>query len=77
MGVYVIYLADTIILTRQVYPDGWREIQNKYPDFKSSLGPWSKEDVKDYIKNEYSDEWPKLKNKVIEFLNNDALDCVL
>ena len=58
---HLIFLrAGAVLLSRKPYAD-WREIQDEWDDYMTSLGPWTEEDVVDFFQQQYGlDErrWP-------------------
>lgn len=55
--VYLIYLRpDRMLLSRKRYSD-WREIQDEYESYMTSVGPFSVEELSSFLSEEYgSDE---------------------
>ncbi|MES2675939.1 MAG: hypothetical protein V4660_17005 [Pseudomonadota bacterium] len=52
--IYIIYTSSNVFLSKKKYLS-WYEIQEEYSDYVASLGPWSAEEVIDFLKEEYSD----------------------
>lgn len=44
MQIQIIYTQTGVLLSKHPYPS-WREIQNQYTDYMTSLGPWDAEMV--------------------------------
>lgn len=42
----------------------WREIQDAYAGYVSSLGPWSEEDAIGYLQDEYPNLWPNAEEQI-------------
>ncbi len=57
MQLYVIYTEEGMFLSKDAY-SSWREIQNEYPGYKTSLGPWEAEAVIDFLAADYSTIFP-------------------
>lgn len=55
MLLYIIYIETDILLSKRQY-GSWREIQDEYQNYKASLGPWSVQEVIEFL----SDEYPKI-----------------
>lgn len=67
--VYYIILEDCVLLSKKRYND-WHEIQDEYYDkFKTSIGPWTYEDLITYFEDDFGDDnkWPLKKENIIDF----------
>jgi len=53
MQLHVIYTEDSMFLSKHAY-SSWREIQDEYPGYKASLGPWDAEAMTDFLAADYS-----------------------
>ena len=69
MTLHVIYTGHGIYLSKQIY-SSWKEIQEEYCDYKTSLGPWSPEEVIEYLNDEYSDLTPSAEQQVSMFIQS-------
>ncbi|HWS25312.1 MAG TPA: DUF523 domain-containing protein [Xanthomonadales bacterium] len=67
-GVVIIHTAHGMYLSRSCKLS-WRDFQELWPDFQTSLGPWSVEAVIDYLDEEHPDLWPPAEQQV------RALEC--
>lgn len=71
---HLVYLrSGAVLLSRKPYAD-WREIQDEWDDYMTSLGPWTVEDVVDFFQQQYgSDErrWPFSAAEVEAFAQSD------
>jgi hypothetical protein len=57
--VYLIYLRpDRMLLSRKRYSD-WREIQDEYENYMTSVGPFSVEEVLNFLSEQYAGEEEK------------------
>ena len=70
VDVHLIFLrSERIILLKR--PDlDWRQLQNKYDDYMTSLGPWSQSQIADYFAEDYTSDderWPISKKELEEF----------
>lgn len=61
--IHVIYTHTEVLLSRHPYAS-WREIQNQYPDYITSLGPWDDQAVIEYLIDEYPELSPHPKEQV-------------
>jgi len=69
MNITIIYLETEILLSKEAYKS-WREIQDLYENYKTSLGPWSKDDVIDYLNDEYNSLDPSAKTQIDNLANS-------
>lgn len=54
---HIIYTDRDMLLSRQAFAS-WRDIQDAYTGYQSSLGPWSAEEVIEYLQQEYPELEP-------------------
>lgn len=52
MKLTIVYLKDRMLITKQASRD-WRELQDEYRDFTTSLGPWDEAEVIAFLAAEY------------------------
>ncbi len=69
MRLHIIYTETEMLLSKE-YFSSWREIQNRYTDYKASLGPWEHEHVIEYLDSEYSDLAPASVEQVQALLDS-------
>lgn len=73
---HLIYLrSGAVLLSRKPYAD-WREIQDEWDDYMTSLGPWTEEDVVDFFQQQYGlDEarWPFTAEAVAAFAASERV----
>ena len=63
-----------MILSRKRYAD-WREIQAEHEDYMTSLGPFSEEELLDFLAEEYGGDearWGFSRSRIREFMRSDA-----
>lgn len=72
MQLTLIYTESNFLLSKKQYLS-WREVQDDYPDYKTSLGPWSVDEVVEYLAEEY----PKLNPSADEQVNNFLADAAI
>jgi len=73
--VYYIILEDCVLLSKKKYND-WREIQVEYYDkFKTSIGPWTYEELISYFEEDFGAEnkWPFKKENIIDFFEGTEI----
>jgi hypothetical protein len=76
MELHIIYTETEMLLSKERF-GSWREIQDLYADFKTSLGPWEHEAVVEYLASEYSGLVPPAASQVEALLGAKAPTCVL
>ena len=76
MQIQIIYTHADMLLSKGSYPS-WRDIQNEYPDYVSSLGPWDEDTVIDYLADEYPDLSPHPEEQVRALLEDTEKTRVL
>jgi len=76
MELHIIYTEEEIILSKERFVS-WREIQDRYADYKVSLGPWDHESVIEYLVDEYSKLAPSAAEQVTSLLESEAATCKL
>ena len=69
MNLHIIYTESEMLLSKKQY-ESWREIQDEYPDFKTSLGPWTTEETEEYLTDEYSKIYPPAAEQVRSFIKS-------
>lgn len=73
---HIVYSGNEIFLSKTQY-ESWREIQDAYESYKTSLGPWSAIEVVEYLSAEYTTLQPIAKEQVRHFLASDSDVCQL
>ncbi len=71
----IFFRAGAVLLSRKPYAD-WREIQDEWDDYMTSLGPWTVEDVMDFFQQQYGlDErrWPFTAGAVAAFAASERV----
>ena len=72
--IYIIFLRNNgIILSKKKYID-WREIQDEYEDYMTSLGPWTPEAVTSFYELDFDDDdnnWPFSREQILTFTESD------
>jgi hypothetical protein len=55
-------------------PDAdWRQLQYEYPDFMTSLGPWTADEIAGYFALDYTEDdarWPFTRRAIAEFMRS-------
>jgi hypothetical protein len=74
ISVHVIYLRpDGLVISKKPYSD-WREIQDEYADFMTSLGPYTEDGLLDFFEQQYGDDdarWAFSRECMREFMASD------
>lgn len=74
MHVHVIYTDSGMFISKKNY-DSWRQIQDENPDYKASLGPWSKTEVIDFLIHEYKLDLQYATSEITSFFESDLMVC--
>src|SRR5260370_24523108 len=57
LKLHIIYLrSGWMLVSKKKYPT-WRQIQEEFPDFMNSFGPWPLSDVLKFLEDEYATEY--------------------
>jgi hypothetical protein len=62
-----------MLLDRAVY-GSWREIQDAYSDYKTSLGPWSEAEIVGFLEDDWGPDesrWPFTRRGIADFFSSD------
>ncbi len=76
MKLCIIYTEDNIRLSKKRY-GSWREIQDEYADYKTSLGPWEDEEVIEFLVDEYPSLEPSAQKQVSALVTGPEQERVL
>lgn len=76
MELHIIY-TDTDMLLSKARFGSWREIQDHYAGYKTSLGPWEPDVVIAYLSFDYPDLVPSAAFQVAALLASESSTCVL
>ena len=75
---HLVYLrSGGMVVTSRPY-SGWREIQDEYEDYMTSLGPWTEEELLDFLQAEYGEDdraWGFTREGIRAFV--DSAETVL
>ena len=71
MELHLVFTESNIVLDKRQY-EGWRQVQDAYPDYKASFGPWSLDEIIDFLNEEYDDLSPCASVQVSEFSNSSV-----
>ena len=72
--VHLIYLrSGPLIVSRKHYAD-WREIQDEYEDYMTSLGPFTEEGLIEFLSVQYGEEshWGFTAREIRDFMRSTA-----
>ena len=76
MELHIIYTETEMLLSKESFPT-WREIQDRYAEYKASLGPWEHDAVIDYLTFDYPGLEPSAATQVGALLAAKSQTCVL
>ncbi|MDQ2731816.1 MAG: hypothetical protein M3Y56_09175 [Armatimonadota bacterium] len=69
---HIVYCELRMLLDRTRY-ESWRDIQDAYPDYKTSLGPWSEADIVEFFADDRGiddSRWPFTRRAIAEFFRS-------
>ena len=72
MNIHVIHTEAEMYLSKNSYPS-WRDIQDEYHDYRTSLGPWGAEETEAYLNDEYPDLLPSASKQIESFIASTNL----
>jgi hypothetical protein len=75
---HLVYLrSGPMVLTRQPFR-GWREIQDAFGDYMTSLGPWTEDEIIDFFGEDFGDEarWPFSRARIRDFFAADVVSIM-
>jgi hypothetical protein len=61
-----------MLLTKKLYAS-WRDIQDEYEDYMTSLGPWDADSVLDFLRFENPDDPHFTETRVRRFLESEEI----
>ena len=76
MYFHIVFTDSEIILTKIEY-ESWRELQNDFCDYKTSLGPWSEEEITNYLQDQYPNIKPCAAEQVTKLKESGHNEIVL
>ena len=76
MELYLIYTDSNVVLSKKKYAD-WIQIQEDYPDYKASLGPWDLDEMIDFLNEEYDNLLPSASVQVNELSSSSLITMEL
>lgn len=76
MALQIIYTETEMLLSKEEFAN-WREIQDRYIDFETSLGPWESDAVIEYLADQYQSIVPSAADQVLAFLESANLTRVI
>jgi len=71
MELHIIYTENAMLISRKKY-SSWQEIQNEFVDYKASLGPWSEDEVTEYLLDDYPELFPSVHTQISKLINEDC-----
>lgn len=75
---HLVYLRGGGMLVTKKPDAGWREIQDEYEDYMTSLGPWTEGELIGFLGNQYGEDeaaWGFTRERIRAFM--DSPDEVL
>lgn len=72
MELHLIYTDSNVVLSKKKYAD-WIHIQEDFPDYKTSLGPWNLDEMVDFLNEEYDNLSPSASAQVNELSSSSFI----
>ena len=69
---HIVYCESRMLLDRGDYAS-WRDIQDAYPDYKTSLGPWSEAEIVGFLEDDWGPDdsrWPFTRRAIAEYFRS-------
>jgi hypothetical protein len=69
---HLVYCESRILLDRGRYRS-WRDIQDSYSDYRTSLGPWSETEIVDFLADDFGPDeskWPFTRQAIADFFRS-------
>ncbi|GAA0857212.1 hypothetical protein [Aliiglaciecola litoralis] len=73
---HIVITEKEVVLTKQEY-QSFREIQNDFFDYVTSLGPWTAEEIVVYLETEYPKIAPSAKEQVEALIKSGHFEVIL
>ena len=73
---HIVITEKKVVLSKQDY-QSFREVQNDFIDYVTLLGPWSPEEVVDYLENEYPNIASSVKEQVDALIKSEHFEVAL
>ena len=70
----LVYCEQRVLLDRRDYLD-WRAIQAAYPDYLTSLGPWERGSIVEFLEESFGVEdrtWPFSRTAIAQFFSGSG-----
>ncbi len=70
---HLVYLRSGRLILVKRLDDDWQALQEAYPDFMTSLGPWTANQIAAYFSLDYTEDdrnWPFSRQAIQEFLES-------
>ncbi|WP_090368589.1 hypothetical protein [Ferrimonas sediminum] len=72
MELHLIYTDSNVVLSKKKYAD-WVQIQEDFPDYKTSLGPWNLDEMIDFLNEEYDNLLPSASAQVNDLSSSSVI----
>jgi hypothetical protein len=70
---HIVYCEERMLLDKGPYLS-WHDVQDAYPDYKTSLGPWSETEIVEFLRDDWGAEespWPFSRTSIAEFFRSE------
>ena len=72
---HIVYCRSQMLLDRQKY-GSWRDVQDAYDDYMTSLGPWSEAEIVGFLEDDWGvddSQWPFTRQAIADFFRSGEL----
>jgi len=72
---HIVYCRSQMLLDRQRY-GSWRDVQNAYDDYMTSLGPWAEAEIVGFLEDDWGPDdsrWPFTRQAIGDFFRTGEL----
>ena len=76
MQLHIIYTETEVLVSKRPYAS-WREIQDAYATYKTSLGPWEQGETVAFLDTEYPDISPSAHEQVRRLVEGSVETCII
>jgi hypothetical protein len=73
---HLVFLRSGALLLVKRPDASWRQLQDEYPDYMTSLGPWASDQIAGYFTLDYTEDdsrWPFTRRAIVEFMHSPGV----
>lgn len=71
---HIVYCKSRMLLDKGRY-ESWRDVQDTYPDYVASLGPWNKSEILEFLCDDFGsddEKWPFCQRLINDYFDSKA-----